>query len=217
MSEFLIRDVHVDDLNGIVRIHVATFPDRALVKLGSETIWRYYAFLLKEFNLSKPICAVADKGSLAGFCFAGLYSGSFSGFLKSNLNFLIGRLLLRPWLIFDPVILELRKPVLNALRRILKRRRREKEATASGPQNGEDLIKTRWGILAIATDPKFQRKGVGERLMCSVEDHAKTLNVEKLGLSVHPENIPAVRFYEKLGWVKVMTTAEWQGEMEKRL
>ncbi len=218
LQNFSIRDVSYEDLNDIARIHSESFSDRALIKLGYKAVKRYYSFLLNEFSLSKPVCAISNDGCIVGFCFAGCYSGSFSGYIKKNFLFLIGRVLVHPWLIFDTNFQELTKPVLNVVRRtfhdrITKRSSRNLHASIAKDSSLID----HWGILAIAVDPEYQRQGIGEMLMSYAEAHASTIGVKNIELSVHPENIPAVSFYEKIGWEKVQTSSKWTGLMIKRL
>lgn len=39
----------------------------------------------------------------------------------------------------------------------------------------------------------------------------------KMGLTVHPSNSRAVRFYEKMGWQRNLTDGQWTGSMSKTL
>jgi len=217
MGDFTIRDITKEDLDEVTRIHCASFPDRTLIKLGEEAVRRYYAFLLEDFPQAKPICASTAENTLAGFCFAGAYSGSFSEYIRQNFGFLVGRAIVRPWLIFSPLIWELIKPVMKVIKWMLGRRREVKTAPVSQPQSQGTFDKTGWGILAIAVDPQYQRKGVGEHLMTAVEDFARPMGIENLDLSVHPDNLSAILFYEKLGWEKNANSGEWNGKMAKRL
>lgn len=218
LAHFTVRDAIPGDLDEIARIHAESFADRALIRLGREAVRRYYAFLLEGFPLAKPICAVNDEGALAGFCFAGVYGGSFRGYIRKNLPFLIGRVLLRPWLIFSPLFRDLTQPVIKVLRWMLRsHKRKPAESVAHQPVDNAMLIKQYWGVLAVAVDPAFQRQGIGDLLMISVEEHARSIGVENLNLSVHPNNMPAVSFYEKLGWEKVQSSTAWDGKMIKRL
>lgn len=216
MQNYSVRKIRKDDLPEIVRIHSKSFSDRALIKLGKEAVRRYYVFLLDEFPLSEPICAT-NQERLVGFCFAGVYSGSFSGYIRKNLLFLVGQVLIRPWLLFSQLFRELGAPVLHVLKKIVRRRKGKKPSKTQLHTNNDSVSINKWGVLAIAVDPAYQRQGIGDLLMGSVEEHALKLGIDHLDLSVHPENTPAVRFYEKLGWEKVQTSAHWDGKMMKRL
>lgn len=216
MQNYSVRKIRKDDLPEIVRIHSKSFSDRALIKLGKEAVRRYYVFLLDEFPLSEPICATNQEG-LVGFCFAGVYSGSFSGYIRKNLLFLLGRVLTRPWLIFSQLFRELGAPVLHVLKKIVRRRNGKKPSKPRLHSDNDSLSINQWGVLAIAVDPAYQRQGIGDLLMGSVEEHALKLGIDHLDLSVHPANTPAVKFYEKLGWEKIQTSTQWDGKMIKRL
>lgn len=74
-----------------------------------------------------------------------------------------------------------------------------------------------WGILSIAVDPAYQRRGVAEAMMRFVENMLEEKGISSLHLSVHKDNFPAVRFYEKLGWEKIPPGEEWDGKMMKSL
>jgi GNAT superfamily N-acetyltransferase len=51
--------------------------------------------------------------------------------------------------------------------------------------------------------------------MHAAEQAARQRGFAVMGLTVHPTNTTAVRFYEKLGWMRVPTNGLWSGRMEK--
>lgn len=80
------------------------------------------------------------------------------------------------------------------------------------------MVPTRpFGVLSIAIAPAFQRQGVGELLMAEVELRAKLNGYKSMILTVHPENIKAVNFYQKIGWVKRESSTGWNGRMIKNI
>lgn len=147
------------------------------------------------------------------------------GFLQRNRTFLLRRVLVRPWLLFNPLF---RDRFVLALR-VLARRLREKlsgkntsdaapsaaATTEAADTANEPNTSPRFGILAIGVEPQVQGGGVGQALMQACENQAWQLGFAKMNLSVHPGNAQAVRFYEKQGWRRVAEKGGWQGAMEK--
>jgi len=220
MIEYAIRNTVIEDLDEISRVHVSSFFDRALSQLGLGAVKRYYRWLLTSFPDSHPICAETPEGKVIGFCFPGVYSGSFSGFLKNNSWFLFSTILLRPWLLFNPIVRERISLSVRTLKKLFKKRQQSKshQGSASVSTLLNQSPKPRlWGILSIAVDPAFQRQGVAEAMMRFIETLLKYEGINKLHLTVHTDNTHAVRFYEKLGWEKVPVGDTWQGSMIKWL
>ena len=88
-------------------------------------------------------------------------------------------------------------------------------------RSAEQLTKTSaavprssFGVLAIAVDPAVQGHGVGRELMASASAAATAAGFESMHLSVHPDNLQAVSFYESLGWRRAPEDdGGWVGRM----
>ena len=215
MDKIVIRAVKEADLSDITRIHIASFKDRALSQMGFSTVRRYYAWLLTGFSMIHPVCAVNQEGIIAGYCFSGLYAGSFSGFLKNNKGFLIKQILKRPRLLFNPIVQEQARLALKTLYKIARYDRKNKSESVVADRKEHGEIPTFLGILSIAVDPVYQRLGIAGEMMASVKKWAIDTGFKGMNLSVHQDNLAAIRFYEKLGFNKVSHTEEWKGEMRK--
>jgi ribosomal protein S18 acetylase RimI-like enzyme len=209
-SDHEIRTLTERDLQEVAGIHVAAFPDSVLTKLGRESTRRYY-----EWQLIGPHDAVAlgvfCDNNLAGFCFGGVFRGAMSGFLHRNKVFLLVRVITHPWLAMNPVFLDR----LNLSMSILKPRR-SAEIRKQAPSLKGETIRP-FGILSIAVHPRRQGLGVGKMLMVKCEAIAGLRGFHQMGLTVHPANHEAVRFYERLGWERVITVSTWTGSMRKHL
>lgn len=55
-------------------------------------------------------------------------------------------------------------------------------------------------VLALATDPMWQRSGVATRLIAEVEFLARRHGVGRLIVSTTNDNLPALFFYQRRGW-----------------
>lgn len=199
-----IRPLDDADLDAVARIHRAAFPDSALTRLGWEATRRYYRWQLHGPH--DVVALGAWRGdALQGFCFGGVFRGAMGGFVRTNRRFLIACVVLRPWLVGNPIF---RERLLTGMRVLLNRSR----PTQSGPG-----IHPSFGILAIATAPQFQASGVGTALMAAAEAAARRSGFREMKLSVHPGNASAIAFYERLGWRKLAPGAAWHGSMGKQL
>lgn len=197
------------DLPGVAAVHTRAFPRSALTALGAEAVRRYY-----EWQLVGPHDVVAlgawSNGALAGFCFGGVFRGALSGFVRSNRNYLVRRVLIHPWLALNPLFRDRLASGIHVLGLV---RRKPDTGRAEVPSpTGRSF-----GILAIAVDPALQRAGIGRMLLAAAEDHALQGAFRRMHLTVQPENQQAVRFYEGLGWHKVETRETWNGEMARDL
>jgi [ribosomal protein S18]-alanine N-acetyltransferase len=67
-------------------------------------------------------------------------------------------------------------------------------------------------ILSIAVSPDAQGQGVGKTLLRHALCHFDRERVERVRLEVRPDNLPALRLYEKYGFVTVGRTADSQGD-----
>ena len=70
-------------------------------------------------------------------------------------------------------------------------------------------------ILVIAIDPIAQKRGVGAMLMQVAEAEAVAGGFEQMHLGVRSSNQKAIRFYERLGWVRVESSTGWTESMRK--
>ncbi len=59
--------------------------------------------------------------------------------------------------------------------------------------------------LAIAVEPEHRGRGIGGELLTSLAQRAKDGGYARLMLSVDPQNAPALRLYERVGFVYVST------------
>ncbi len=201
-----LRVLKAGDLEAVTSIHLAAFPDSALTALGREAVRRQYAWYLEG-----PHDAICMGGwledRLAGFCFSGLFRGATGGFLRKNRPYLISRVLLRPWLLWNPFF---RERAVTAMR-ILNPLRRKRGGVADAPWWNT------YGILAIAVDPRLQGAGVGRALMEYAESAARERGVPRMVLTVSCANDRAIRFYENLGWNRSTEKTVWDGTMMKDL
>lgn len=209
MFAIVVRELDENDLDAVASVHIKAFEGRALAALGYESVRRYY-----HSQLTGPHDAVylgafqADK--LVGFCFAGVFRGSLYFFLREHKWFLAWRVFTHPWLIFSSFF---RERILLALR-VLKFVRTK---PATSPQLMRRSMKS-FGILAIAVDPGCQGAGVGKQLMQLSEQIARQRGFEQMHLTVDVKNIGAIKFYEGLGWQKVVADdGVWRGSMSKEL
>lgn len=194
------------DLMDVTDIHLKAFPERALAGLGREAVCRYY-----QWQVEGPHDAVAlgcfRQNKMVGYCFAGIFRGSLSGFLHKNKWFLARRVLIHPWLITSPLF---RERIMTAWR-ILFHRSNKVAPQIMLPQKS-------FGILAIAIDPQIQRAGLGGKLMAEMERIAKHHGFTYMHLTVDSQNSSAIAFYNKLGWHEHHATdGVWYGTMTKCL
>lgn len=207
-----VHPLSIDDLTNVALIHLRAFPDSALTKLGKEPVRRYYEWQMIGPHDASNIGAFVES-ELAGFCFGGVFRGALGGFLEKNRNYLIRQVITHPWLLLNPLF---RERASLAAKRISGKLFRSKVHPAS-PRIVSSEKPVAFGILSIAVDPKFQGSGVAQLLM----EHAENIALERgftlMRLSVHPSNGRAVRFYEKMGWQRVLDDGIWKGNMEKTL
>jgi|SRR5438552_10243611 len=55
-------------------------------------------------------------------------------------------------------------------------------------------------IVALATDPMWQRSGVGGHLVAEAELIARRLNLQRLIVATTNDNLPALHFYQRRGY-----------------
>jgi ribosomal protein S18 acetylase RimI-like enzyme len=205
LTVIMIRRLAPDDLEAVANLHVTAFPQSALSRLGPAIVARYYGWQL--LGPHDCVAVVALEGArIRAFCIGGAFRGALSGFLRKHRRTIALRMLSHPWLLGNEIV---RDRMLSRLRRI-----RQREPKSGGLS---DSRRETFGILAIAVDPEYQRSGLGRLLMDEMEREARTRDFDDMGLTVHIDNVGAVRFYERLGWRKVTARGRWNGRMTKSL
>lgn len=208
IGEIVIGQLSLDDMPHIVEVHEASFPCSAMTRLGTGAVRRYYEWQFTGPHEAHFISAKAG-GHLAGFCVCGTFRGALGGFVSRNGFFLASKLLLQPRLLLSP---EVRAASWSALRAVCRRTLSPKRDISNGG------LRKSFGILSIAVAPQFRRRGVGENLMARADQIAMEREFSRIGLTVRPENVSAIRFYERLGWYRVMADPDhWDGAMSKTL
>jgi ribosomal protein S18 acetylase RimI-like enzyme len=202
-----VRQIQVTELPRIVDVHIAAFPGYALAKLGKEAVRRFY-----EWQFTGPHDVVAlgayEEDELIGFIIAGVFRGAVGGFLRQNRGYLIRRVLLRPWLLMDPVFRD-RLPL--ALRALAVRGKTRSRASleVSSP-------KRRFGLLSLAVHPAH--RGISALLLIrEAEAIAIRLGFEEINHQVRPENARVAEMYRLLGYEKVFERDKWTGRLLKTL
>ena len=191
----------------VVRIHMAAFPHAALTSFGEAVLLRYYHWQLTGPH-DRSAVGLEDDRELVGFCFAGLFRGSMAGFLRNNRGRLARHMLLHPSLLFNSIVRQRLKSGLAILNPL--RAKRRPSGSHSRPKS--------YGILAIAVHPRWQGLGAGKLLMEDAEARARKAGFHQMHLSVDTINQQAIRFYERLGWQRVVEHGgEWHGYMERPL
>ena len=195
------------DLNNVAILHQKAFKNSTLTKFGVESIKRYYAWQLFGPHNCYAVGVFNKNDSLLGFCFAGVFQNSLSGFLLKNKRFLFSRAITHPWLIINPQLIGQIKNIF----RIFKKTKITNTNASTSNNNS-------FGILSIAVDPERNGSGIGTIIMNLVEEKAIKQGYSQMHLTVHPNNGRAIAFYEKCGWKKSTNAKEkWTGYMIKSL
>jgi ribosomal protein S18 acetylase RimI-like enzyme len=67
------------------------------------------------------------------------------------------------------------------------------------PKRGKDF--SHCGILGMGVLKEYRRRGIGTKLLDNAIDAAKDFGMEKIELEVYTSNIPAIKLYEKRGFI----------------
>ena len=204
---FYIKPLKSEDLDSIVSIHLAAFPDSALSMLGRSAVARYYKWRLCDTLQAVRIGAYINC-DLVGYCIGGAKEKSLLDFVRENKNFLLWQALLHPRAFFSSTVFRRARLVLKSFPGLLRifRERPQKELPS-------DLVSV--CILVVAVHPSFQGMGIGKALMVEAENMSYRLGARRMYLVVRPDNHRAIVFYERLGWVKAFREGFWDGRMYK--
>ena len=67
-------------------------------------------------------------------------------------------------------------------------------------------------IVALATDPMWQRSGVGGYLVAEAELLARRLDIPRVIVSMTNDNLPSLYFYQRRGYVRLRVDTERRGK-----
>ncbi len=194
------RTLSPDDLTGVVRVHMAAFPDSLLTAFGPEWVADYYRWHMLGTHAVVTLGVDCD-GALAGFSVL-LNRNGLKAFYRHYFLAIVWHILRSPGVILRG---DLRRRVRICTRSFFQK----SEASEGRP----GTIR----ILSIAVHPAHQGNGFGQVLLRAAEEIAIARGASQLALTVHTDNTRAVRAYERAGWDKVLVDGAWLGAMRKDL
>lgn len=183
----VLKPVKKNEVNFLVKIHEAAFPDFFLTQLGDVFLRFYYKSVLK--HKQGVLIGAYKADELIGFCAATQLSKSF------NLSLIINNF-------FQFSIVGVRLLFTNpkAIIRLFK------NLTKSSSDNNDDGSYAE--ILSIGVDPKKQGGGLGKKLLKAVEEELEKNRIDKLSLTTdYYNNDNAINFYKSLEY-KIMYVFE---------
>lgn len=175
-----IRKATRNDIEAIVRVHEAAFPDFFLTKLGTSFLRLYYNSVMNHKDGVLLACKM--DGIIIGLCAGTVLSAGFnSKLIKANIiKFGI-----------ESMKILFTKP--KALIHLIKNMSKE-DSSAGDDGNYAEL-------LSIAVDPKVQRSGAGKAMLLELEKVIKEKGGERLSLTTdYEDNEKAIGFYKSLGY-----------------
>lgn len=202
-----IRQLSIDDVHAVARVHMISFPRAVLTRLGSDVVVAYYRALFDgENDLYATGAFDDDSGALLGFVIGGILSDLAGTFVTQNWGLVAARLMRKPWLVVDPLFRDRVRRGLRAFRR--KRGRSRPRGTRRN---------NRHVVLSLAVDPSARNHGVARSLMLDQEAHARVTGRTILSLTVARDNHAAIGLYERLGYERHLETPGnvWRGQMRK--
>ncbi|QXC60279.1 GNAT family N-acetyltransferase [Aquihabitans sp. G128] len=185
----LVSDLTLDDVETIAALHLAAFPHSALSTLGEEAVRRHYRWQFEGPHDLTALGAFSDD-VLVGFLLGGVFRGSTSGFVKRERWFLVGQVLRHPHVLAQTS----GRRVAPVATRLLLRR------SSTAPEQPSRVPAGSLGVLVVAVDPDVHRLGVGTSLLRAAEASARRDGFERMHLTLHPGNVPALSFYTDQGW-----------------
>ena len=178
------RDGTKSDLNSVARLHIACFKGTFIAYWGENLIERYYQKFLEEGG---PFVLAFDDDKLVAFCM-GYYDGSKArnAFLQENKLRLALRMLV--------LCLSFNKLVLKKCWNFAFGAKKKVEQNAK-------KVKAEADLLSICVLETYRGKGISVELVEQFEERVFAAGKSDLMLAVYQDNVRAIAFYKKIGYV----------------
>ena len=175
-----IQKATINEIDAIVSVHEAAFPDFFLTQLGTAFLRLYYKSVMNHNDGVLLVCKM-DGGTI-GLCAGTVLSAGFNTkLIKANL-FQFG---------WESMKILFTKP--KALIHLMKNMSKEDSTVGDDGKYAE--------LLSIAVDPKVQRSGAGKAMLLELEKVIKEKGGVELSLTTdYVDNDKAVSFYKSLGY-----------------
>lgn len=189
--EYELTRMEKPDIRAFARLLCEIFPDSRSTLLGQL----YVRKMFKWFYVKQPkLCFVVKKGnSLVGYVV-----GAVGGYGRKLFRYAILEII--AGLVFHPSLWG-RKDTFSLWRSYLKGLLPNRRPSPSSLQGSNSQILAA-ALAGIGVHPKMRGMGVGKAMMMEFENAARNLQVSKLTLSVHLDNLSACRLYESCGWTR---------------
>jgi ribosomal protein S18 acetylase RimI-like enzyme len=193
-----ITQAGAKDLFDLSSVHLQAFPGHFLESFGREFLRIYYG---NYFSDNEHLLLVAKSqgrviGFVAGTCDPeGLYQSLFRNHFFSIIGIAIKRFLLSKD--FRRGVLKRTHFIADAVKcRIFRQIQNSTHMTTPTPQE-----KGKTGrLLSIAVIDRCRGTGVSQSLIQAFETEARSLGCDVCMLSVKPDNLRGIHFYEKADW-----------------
>lgn len=186
-------------LDGMVRVHIDSFPGEYLVLLGPGFLRAFYGYYIDHGGI--VMVAVEPDGTVLGLV-AGGAPQMRSQFLRRHaVRFLLTAI--GKSFVHRRVLQRNLEHFGSGIRAIARKMKLLKASAA--PPAPEPPAGTWSNLLSICADPKARGRGVGQALMEAFRQESAARGYRTMRLSVHNDNLAAIRLYEKCGWAKVLT------------
>ena len=186
-DEFVIREVNKSDLSQISKVHIESFPNFFLSKLGCDFVKQYYNLIL---NYDKHVfLCYAQNNEIIGFVSGFNNPKAFYKYLsEKKANFL-----------YPLLVSVCRNPfVIVTIAKAFKRIKNEAQI-----DNNNDFTNE---LSSLAVNPIIQNKGVGKKLVDAYITVLKDSKIKAIQLTTDAENNDKVNsFYERLNFKKTKT------------
>jgi SAM-dependent methyltransferase/ribosomal protein S18 acetylase RimI-like enzyme len=182
-SGWTIRRATLQDLQGIIEVHMLSFPHFFLTNLGPGFLRTYYALVLEY---QRGVLLVAEeRGRVLGFAAGFIDPSSFYQIMTAT----------RSRFLFPALVRLVEHPTL--LFRLLKNVRRVIKLKQSPDFNSSDSCE----LASIAVHPDAMRRGLGKALVRSFVGAVEAERAARVCLTTDADNNdPTNAFYRDLGF-----------------
>lgn len=175
-----IQKATINDIDAVVSIHEAAFPDFFLTTLGPNFLNLFYTSVMNHKEGILLVCENDER--VIGFCAGTMLSFGFnSKLIKANL-----------WAyMMESLKIMFTRPM--SLIHLMKNMSKEESNQGDDGQYAE--------LLSIGVDPTVQRSGSGTAMLKTLEEEVKARGGKKLSLTTDfSDNEKAIGFYKSLGY-----------------